>query len=166
MDYATNDGGFIYETGHYKPERSISYGSMTYAGLKSLLFAGIDKNDIRVKKAYAWICDNYTVKENPKFGTTSLYYYFMTATKCLTAFGGDTVTDSKGKKHYWREDFLEKIISLQHEQGHWVNTDGRYQENIKDLATAYSVIAIKHALHEAYDNYIPAKHIFHDRKAN
>lgn len=150
MDYATNDGGFIYETGHYKPERSISYGSMTYAGLKSLLFAGIDKNDIRVRKAYAWICDNYTVEENPKFGTTSLYYYFMTATKCLTAFGGDTVTDGKGKKHYWREDFLKKIISLQHEEGYWVNPDGRYQENIKDLATAYSVIAMKYALHKAY----------------
>ena len=150
MDYATNDGGFIYETGHYKPERSISYGSMTYAGLKSLLYAGIDKNDIRVKKAYAWICDNYTVEENPKFGTTSLYYYFMTATKCLTAFGRDTLIDSKGKKHYWREDFLKKIISLQHEEGHWINPDGRYQENIKDLATAYSVIAIKHALHGAY----------------
>jgi squalene-hopene/tetraprenyl-beta-curcumene cyclase len=58
--------------------------------------------------------------------------------------------DSKGKKHCWREDFIKKIISLQHEEGYWVNPDGRYQENIKDLATAYSVIAIKHALHEAY----------------
>jgi squalene-hopene/tetraprenyl-beta-curcumene cyclase len=150
MDYATDDGGFIYETGHYKPERSISYGSMTYAGLKSLLYAGVDTNDIRVKKAYAWICDNYTVEENPKFGTTSLYYYFMTAAKCLRAFGKDTVIDNKGVKHYWREDFIEKIISLQHEEGYWVNSDGRYQENIKDLATAYSVIAIKHALHQAY----------------
>ena len=164
MDYATNDGGFIYETGHYTPERSISYGSMTYAGLKSLLFAGIDKNDIRVKKAYAWICNNYTVEENPKFGKTSLYYYFMTATKCLTAFGGDTVIDSKGRKHYWREDFLKKIISLQNEDGYWVNPDGRYRENIKDLATSYSVIAIKHALHEAYYNYTPPKHIFHSEK--
>jgi len=150
MDYATDDGGFIYETGHYKPERSISYGSMTYAGLKSLLYAGIDKNDIRVKKAYAWICRNYTVEENPKFGTTSLYYYFMTATKCLTAFGGDTICDSTGKTHYWREDFIKKIISMQHEEGYWVNPDGRYQENVKDLATAYSVIAMKHALSQTY----------------
>ena len=150
MDYATDDGGFIYETGHYKPERSISYGSMTYAGLKSLLYAGIDKNDIRVKKAYAWICSHYTVDENPSFGTSSLYYYFMTATKCLRTFGGHTVIDSEGNKHYWREDFINKIISLQHEEGYWVNSDGRYQENVKDLATAYSVIAIKHALHDAY----------------
>ena len=148
MDYAKDDGGFIYETGHYKPERSISYGSMTYAGLKSLLYAGIDKNDIRVKRAYAWICDNYTVEENPKFGTVSLYYYFMTATKCLRAFGKDTLIDTKGQTHYWREDFIKKIISLQHEEGYWVNPDGRYKENIKDLATSYSLIAIKHALHE------------------
>ena len=150
MDYATDDGGFIYETGHYKPERSISYGSMTYAGLKSLLLAGIDKKDIRIKRAYAWIRDHYTVNENPKFGTTSLYYYFMTATKCLAVMGGDTLIDTKGKKHYWREDFLKKIISLQHEEGYWVNPNGRYWENIKDLSTAYSVIAIKYALHEAY----------------
>jgi squalene-hopene/tetraprenyl-beta-curcumene cyclase len=150
MDYATDDGGFIYETGHYKPERSISYGSMTYAGLKSLLYAGIDKNDIRVKKAYDWICSHYTVEENPNFGTSSLYYYFMTATKCLTALGGDTIFDSTGKKYYWREDFIKKIISLQHEEGYWVNPDGRYQENVKDLATAYSVIAMKHALSQTY----------------
>jgi len=146
MDYATGDGGFIYETGHYKPQRSISYGSMTYAGLKSLLYAGVDKNDIRVRKAYSWICSHYSVEENPNFGTSSLYYYFMTATKCLKTFGQDAIVDSKGSRHDWREDFLNKIISLQHEEGYWVNADGRYQENIKDLATAYSVIAMKHAL--------------------
>ena len=149
MDYATGDGGFIYETGHYKPERSISYGSMTYAGLKSLLYAGIDKNDIRVTKAYDWICSHYTVEENPNFGTSSLYYYFMTATKCLKTFGKDTILDSKGNRRDWREDFINRIISLQHEDGYWVNSDGRYQENVKDLATAYSVIAMKHAL-QAY----------------
>jgi len=49
MPYATDDGGFIYETGYYKEDRSHSYGSMTYAGLKSLLFARVDKEDIRVK---------------------------------------------------------------------------------------------------------------------
>jgi len=149
MDYATGDGGFIYETGHYKPERSISYGSMTYAGLKSLLYAGLDKDDIRVKKAYDWIRDHYSVDENPHFGTSSLYYYFMTATKSLKTFGENMIVDSQGKQHDWRADFLNKIISLQHEDGYWVNPDGRYQENIKDLATAYSVIAMKHTL-QAY----------------
>jgi len=31
MPYAEDDGGFIYETGHYKPERSHSYGCKTKA---------------------------------------------------------------------------------------------------------------------------------------
>jgi hypothetical protein len=149
MEYATDDGGFIYETGHYKPERSISYGSMTYAGLKSLLYAGVVRNDLRVQRAYAWICNHYRVDENPNFGTSSLYYYFMTATKCLKTLGEDTVVDNMGKRHDWREDFLNQIISLQHEEGYWVNPDGRYQENVRDLATAYSVIAMKFAL-QAY----------------
>jgi len=52
---------------------------MTFAGLKSLLFARVDKQDIRVKKAISWICSHYTLDENPGFGTTSLYYYYMTA---------------------------------------------------------------------------------------
>ena len=146
MPYATDDGGFIYETGHYNKERSRSYGSMTYAGLKSLLFARVDKEDIRVKKALSWIHAHYSLEENPGFGTTSLYYYYMTATKCLSALGGDVIVDSAGVRHRWREDFIKKLISLQHEDGYWVNSDGRYWENIKDLTTAYSVIGIKFAL--------------------
>jgi hypothetical protein len=146
MPYAADDGGFIYETGHYKEDRSHSYGSMTYAGMKSLLFAGVDPNDIRIQKAFAWICRNYTVAENPGFGTVSLYYYYMTATKCLAVMGKEMITDPKGNRHRWRKDFLQQIISLQHEDGYWVNANGRYWENIKDLATAYAVIGIKFAL--------------------
>ena len=153
MPYATDDGGFIYETGHYKEERSHSYGSMTYAGLKSLLFARVDKKDIRVKKAISWICSNYTLEENPGFGTTSLYYYYMATAKCMAALGQEVIIDSDGVRHRWREELLKKLISLQHEDGYWVNSDGRYWENIKDLATAYAVIGMKFALK---DTLIPA----------
>jgi squalene-hopene/tetraprenyl-beta-curcumene cyclase len=146
MPYAANDGGFIYETGHYKEERSRSYGSMTYAGLKSLLLARVDKEDIRVKKAFSWICSHYTLDENPGFGTTSLYYYYMTASKCLAALGEEVIVDPNGVGYPWREELLKKIISLQHEDGYWVNSDGRYWENIKDLATAYAVIGMKFSL--------------------
>jgi squalene-hopene/tetraprenyl-beta-curcumene cyclase len=78
MPYATDDGGFIYETGTYKKERSHSYGSMTYAGVKSLIYANIDKSDVRIQKAVQWIQDNYTVEKNPGFDNTSLFYYYMT----------------------------------------------------------------------------------------
>ena len=38
---------------------------MTYAGLKSMMYAGLGKDDPRVKAAWGWIQKNYTVDENP-----------------------------------------------------------------------------------------------------
>lgn len=146
MPYATDDGGFIYETGTYKEERSHSYGSMTYAGVKSLVYAQVSKEDARVKKAAEWLGENYTWEENPGFGTTSLYYYYMTAAKCLNALGDDMIKDAAGQPRPWRTDLLKKLISLQKEDGYWENPDGRYWENVKTLTTAYSVIAMKNAL--------------------
>ncbi len=146
MPYATDDGGFIYETGHYNKERSHSYGSMTYAGVKSLLYARVDKDDIRVKQAVSWIRSHYTLEKNPGFGQKALYYYYMTFAKCLDALGEEVIEDNTGKRHYWREEFIGKLISLQHEEGYWVHTDGRYWHKVKDLVTAYSTIGMKFAL--------------------
>ncbi len=143
MPYAADDGGFIYETGTYKKDRSHSYGSMTYAGVKSLLYARVKTDDIRVQRAVSWIKNHYTLEENPGFGTVSLYYYYMTTAKCLDVLGQDVLVDNKGVNHSWREDMLKKLVSLQKEDGYWVNDNGRYWENIKDLVTAYAVIAIK-----------------------
>ena len=42
-----------------------SYGSMTYAGLKSMIYAGLSHDDPRVKAAWEWIGRNFTVDENP-----------------------------------------------------------------------------------------------------
>lgn len=146
MPYAVDNGGFIYETGHYKEERSHSYGSMTYAGVKSLLYARLSKEDIRVKRAMEWIKSHYTLEENPGFGTDALYYYYMTFGKALDAYGEEILVDSEGKSHPWRKELMEKLISLQHEDGHWVNKNARFWQNLKDLVTAYSVIGMKFAL--------------------
>ena len=65
-----NDGSFIYSAaagGQTKvrttptPDGGLpGYGSMTYAGIKSLIYCGVSKDDQRVKKAYEWIQKNYT----------------------------------------------------------------------------------------------------------
>jgi squalene-hopene/tetraprenyl-beta-curcumene cyclase len=107
MPYASDDGGFIYETGTYKKERSHSYGSMTYAGVKSLVYAKVNQSDIRMKKAISWIQKNYTLDINPGFNDTSLYYYYMTFAKCLHALREDQIVDSKKVKHNWRTDITE-----------------------------------------------------------
>ena len=77
--FGTNDdGGFMYRPGQGQlaPRKlqdgallHSSYGSMTYAGVKSLVYAHLDRNDPRVRKAYAWLCQNYTVEENPGMAT-------------------------------------------------------------------------------------------------
>jgi squalene-hopene/tetraprenyl-beta-curcumene cyclase len=146
QSYAMDDGGFMYESGTYREERSHSYGSMTYAGVKSLIYAKVNKDDIRVKSALSWIKNHYTLEENPGFGEAALYYYYMTFAKCLNALGDDIIEDNNGVKHPWREELIKKIISLQHEEGYWVHTHARYLHNVKDLVTAYSIISIKFAL--------------------
>lgn len=144
--YADNDGGFIYETGHYKLSRSHSYGSMTYAGALSLLYSNVGAKDPRVKKAEGWIKNNYTVDFNPGFGTDSIYYYYVTFARALNAIGGDTLTDAMGQVHNWREDLLNKLMILQKADGSWQNPSNRYMENSKDLATSYALIAAKFAM--------------------
>jgi squalene-hopene/tetraprenyl-beta-curcumene cyclase len=119
---------------------------MTYAGVMSLLHAKAEKDDERVKKAVAWIRDHYTLEENPGLGTTSLYFYYMVLGKCLDALGEESLTDSRGKDHPWREDLLERLVSTQNGDGFWENADGRFMENIREISTAYAVIAMKFAL--------------------
>jgi len=152
MAYATDDGGFRYEPGTYKPERSHSYGSMTYAGLKSLLYARVDKNDIRVRRAVDWIQRHYTLDANPEFSDESLYNYYYTFAKTLDALGEREIVDDKGVKHDWREDFLKKMTSIQTAEGYWVNDKGRFRENVKALSTAYVTVGMKFALHGMLDN--------------
>lgn len=151
QSYTSDNGGFMYETGTYNKERSHSYGSMTYAGVMSLLIADVDKADPRVKKAVEWIKANYTLDTNPGFGTASLFYYYTTFAKSMDLINEDVLTDAMGKQHRWREDLVYKLVSLQKGEGYWQNPNNRYMENMKELATAYSVIAMKHALkHQSF----------------
>ena len=62
-----------------------SYGSMTYAGLKSMIYCGAGPEDPRVKAATKWIKDHYTLAENPGMGQQGLYYYYQTMSKALAA---------------------------------------------------------------------------------
>ena len=71
-----NDGGFIYTAakggesmaGKTEDGGLRSYASMTYAGLKSMIYAGLDRNDPRVKAALTYITQHYTLDENPGLG--------------------------------------------------------------------------------------------------
>ena len=115
MPYAqgSTQGGFIYATSPNKDSMGVgeskagtieeplsdgtvasrlrAYGSMTYAGFKSYVYADLDRDDPRVRMAYDWIRANYTLEENPGIGNDGLYYYYMTFGKALDAWGLPTI---------------------------------------------------------------------------
>lgn len=130
---------------HRTPEGGLrSSGVMTYAGLKSFLYAGVSKDDPRVKAALGWIRAHYTVDENPGQADSGLFYYYHTFGKAMTALGSDTFEDAKGKKHDWRRDLFGALQKRQKPDGSWSNANKEFFENNPDLATAYALLALSY----------------------
>ncbi|MFO0851875.1 MAG: prenyltransferase/squalene oxidase repeat-containing protein [Gemmataceae bacterium] len=131
-DKATADGGLRSE------------GGMTYAGLKTFLFAGIGKDDPRVKAAVGWVRRHYTLDQNPGMGTAGLFYYYHTFAKALDAVGEDQFADAKGAKHPWRAELFAALKKRQKADGSWANDNPAFLENTPELATAFAVLALSY----------------------
>jgi len=149
--WSGNDGGFAYAPGVNLPKMgggTKSYASMTTAGLYSLLLIGVDKSDPRVQAAYKWLTTNYTLDAN--FGTDSksaLFYYYCAFAKVMNAYGEKEFVDGKGQRHNWRNELVERLITLQAADGSWVNRDSKdWWEDKPELVTSWSLIALEHAL--------------------
>jgi squalene-hopene/tetraprenyl-beta-curcumene cyclase len=147
-----NDGGFYYtvaaggqsQAGNTPDGGLRSYGSMTYAGLKSMIYAGLSKDDPRVKAATKWIQDHYTLDENPGMGDSGLYYYYHTFAKALATLGDDKIVDGKGKSHDWRQELATQLAEKQQKDGSWVNKTVRWLEGDPNLVTAYALLALSY----------------------
>lgn len=145
-----NDGGFYYTpaaggssmAGKTENGGLRSYASMTYAGLKSMIYAGLKPDDPRVKAAVAWIKKHYTLAENPGMGQQGLYYYFHTFAKALTALETESFTDDKGTAHAWRKELGNRVLELQQENGSWLNPEKRWMEGDPNMATAYALLTL------------------------
>ncbi|HEX37479.1 MAG TPA: hypothetical protein ENG70_01265, partial [Candidatus Cloacimonetes bacterium] len=144
--YSTNDGGFMYEPGISKAGGSTSYGNMTYAGLKSMIYAKLDKNDPRVQAAYDWISNHFIVETNPVLGNQGLFYYYLMMAKALTAYDVDIIVGDDGIEHDWRAELANQLIKIQNEEGWWQNENGRWWENNKVLVTTYCIISLEEIL--------------------
>ena len=123
------DGGFYYtpaagglsQAGSLPNGGLRSYGSMTYAGLKSMIYAGVGPDDPRVKAAVEWIRKHYDLQSNPGMGDDGLFYYYQTFAKALDAVGKDTLVDDQGQAHDWRADLVAQLARTQNADGSWVN---------------------------------------------
>jgi squalene-hopene/tetraprenyl-beta-curcumene cyclase len=91
---------------------------------------------------------NFTLDVNP--GTNKkhgLFYYYNALAKVMFAYGEDSFVDGKGQTRSWRDELVQKLLSLQAANGSWSNPDSSaWMEGRPELVTAWSVIALEHAL--------------------
>lgn len=145
-----DDGGFYYTVAAGGESKAgveadgglRSYGSMTYAGLKSMIYAGLDESDPRVKAAVSFLQKNYDLESNPGMGQQGLFYYYHTMAKALDALGEAEFTDAAGKVHDWKKELRSKLAELQREDGSWVNDNARWMEGDPNLVCGYSLLAL------------------------
>jgi squalene-hopene/tetraprenyl-beta-curcumene cyclase len=146
------DGGFYYTpaaggssmAGETDAGGLRSYGSMTYAGLKSMIFAGVGPDDPRVKAAFDWAQKHYSLAENPGMGEAGLYYYYHTFAKALDALGADQIKDATGAEHDWRSELLGELAKRQRPDGAWVNSTTRWMEGDPNLVTGYALLTLSY----------------------
>ncbi len=175
MEYAegSKQGGFIYATAENKDSLGIGeskagmieetlddgavvsrlrcYGSMTYAGFKSYLYAQLDRDSVEVRAAYDWIRKNYTLDENPGVGMQGYYYYLHTFARALDTWGSSTIVTlnadgTEGETHDWANDLIDKLEGLQREDGSFANDADRWMEGDPVLVTAYVLNALEYAI--------------------
>lgn len=151
-----NDGGAMYfpgnsKGGEIKNEDGTfscpSYGSMTYQLMQSYLFAGVPKDDKKVKEIMRYISNNFTFETNPglpeKQAKEGLYNYYRIMAEALNALGDQKVETAKGKRVVWAQDLSKHLKSVQKEDGSWANEGSpRWMEGNPDLVTAYTILAL------------------------
>jgi squalene-hopene/tetraprenyl-beta-curcumene cyclase len=166
-EWAGNDGGFVYtpanggesmaseaagegrrgeKVAEGEPRSLRSYGSMTYAGFKSMLYAGLSPDDVRVRAAFDWMRRHFTFEENPGLGQQGLYYYYHTMARALRVAQQDVITDAVGVAHVWRDELIDAILARQRDDGSWRNAADRWLEAEPVLATAYALLAVEDAM--------------------
>lgn len=162
--WAGNDGGGVYTpanggsspageyTGPDGKRMLRSYGSMTYGMLKTYIYAGLTKDDPRVKAAWDWISKNWTLTENPGMRISDpamaqygMYYYYLTLARALNAYDQPLITDPQGGKHDWRAELIDQLAKLQKPDGSFVG-EKKWMEENAIITTSFAVIALQDAL--------------------
>jgi squalene-hopene/tetraprenyl-beta-curcumene cyclase len=148
-----NKGGFIYYPGNSMAGGVTnsttgrvalrSYGSASYAGLLTYVYADLKRDDARVTAVMDWLRANYTLDENPGMGPQGLYYYLHLLTKGLSAAQVDELETKDGKKIKWRHEVALRLMNLQKPDGSWINDNARWWEKETALTTSYSLLSLE-----------------------
>ncbi len=158
------DGGFFYKPGESKAGEVTnatgkiyfrSYGSMTYVGMLALMYADVDRDDVRIRSAMDWASKHWTLEENPGMGSQGQFFFYNIISKCMNAMNQETLAAPSGGVINWREDLAKKLIETQKidaasGHGYWNNDNNRFWESDPILVTGYSLLALQLASGETY----------------
>ncbi|MFA4986683.1 MAG: prenyltransferase/squalene oxidase repeat-containing protein [Candidatus Brocadiia bacterium] len=145
-----DDGGFFYAPGDSRGEKTDnpdgtmtlrSYGSMTYAGMLSLMYCHLTADDPRIKSAIEWVSKNYNFEVNPGMPLEMQGYFYYLNVMAKTVATGKLTQLPDGKPIM--EDLKTIIMKRQLPDGTWVNNkEERWLEGNPTLSTAYMLEAL------------------------
>ena len=157
-DQDTIDDFHAHAEAYRSGERTVSnlrgYGSMTSAGFHTMLYAGLSREDDRVQSTWRWLQDHFVTDHNPgmPIDETSqthlqgLYYYYVTLSRALSAFGEPILEQTDGTQIDWQNAVIAALGERQSEDGSWINTADRWSEGDPALVTAYALITLNYAI--------------------
>jgi len=144
--------------------RFRSMPGMTYAGMLSYIYAGVDRDDPRVRATVQWAIRHWDLDSAARLQEgqaeedavaarerkEGLFYLYNVLSKGLATFGQDVFAPEDGPMFNWRIELIKRLLSEQKTEldgsGYWVNDVSRYWESDRILVTAYTLIALQVAI--------------------
>ncbi|NNM84649.1 MAG: hypothetical protein HKL96_02670 [Phycisphaerales bacterium] len=125
-----------------------NYGLLSYAQLKSLVYARLTPGDLRVRRLQHWLARHYTLQCNPAAGgARGQFYYYLVFARILATSHTNVFAGASGRVHCWREDLLTQLANMQRPDGSWINTRAAaWLEGRPVMVTTYAVLAIERAM--------------------
>jgi squalene-hopene/tetraprenyl-beta-curcumene cyclase len=126
-------------------ETIAGYGSMTYDGIKTYIYAGLRRDSPEVKTAFEWIRRNYSIDSHPGFlydpdkltHQRGLYYYYHTMARALDACGERPLVGPDGRTRDWPVELGEQLLKTMRVSKAWLNDNPAWYEGDPVLVTGY-----------------------------
>ena len=119
---------------------------MTYAGLKSMIYAGLTPDDPRVKAAYDYITKNYTLDENPGLGQQGPVLLLPDLRQGAWPWSASRPSSTpRAGRTTGGPSSIAALAKRQGADGSWVNPADRFMEGDPNLVTAYGLLALAYA---------------------
>ena len=126
-------------------ETIVGYGSMTYDGIKTYIYAGLRRDSPEVKTAVEWVRRNYSLDVHPGFPydpatlghQRGLYYYYHVMARALDACGERPLVTPDGRQRDWPVELGEQLLKTMKVSKAWLNENPAWYEGDAVLVTGY-----------------------------